>query len=69
MGGGEASGARELRRRWRLLWMGVFLAAVALLLHLRSYYRHELYHLTGAAAWMWVSDDVAEPRPTAGLFV
>ncbi len=67
--GGGGPGPRELRRRWRLRWMVAFVAGLALLLYLRSFYRHELYHLTGAAAWMWVSDDVAEPRPTAGLFV
>lgn len=55
-------------RLWQLRVVAVVTAVVALLLLLRGFYQRELYHLTGAAQWMWVSDDVAEPRPSAGLF-
>ncbi len=56
-------------RRWQLRVAAVLAAAVALLLLLRGFYQRELYHLTGAAQWMWVSDDVRERRPSAGLFI
>ncbi len=60
---------RALRRRYRLGLLAAVGAVVLLALLLRGQYRRELYHLTGAASWMWVGDDVSEPRPTAGLFV
>ncbi len=72
------NGARRLRdrlrrlspeRRWRLRTAAVVAASVALLLLLRGYYQRELYHLTGAAQWMWATDEVSEPHPSAGLFI
>lgn len=41
---------------------------LALFLVLRAFYRRELYHFTGGAEWMWVTDDVRVSRPTAALF-
>ncbi len=56
------------RRRWGLGVLGTAAATIALLLVLRGIYRQELYHFTGSAQWLWVSGEVREPRPTAGLF-
>ena len=64
-----SSGRRAALRHWRLKVLAAIGAAVLLGLLLRGRYRHEIYHLTGPAAWMWVDDDVSEPRPTAGTFV
>ena len=58
--------ARRLFRLKLLAWAG---GVVLLLLLLRGQFRHELYHLTGEASWMWVTGDVAEKRPVAGIFV
>lgn len=43
-------------------------AVVCLLLLLRGFYRRELYHLTGAAQWLWVTGEVQVSKPTAGVF-
>jgi hypothetical protein len=56
------------RSRWRVRVLVAVASLIAVLLLLRGFYRRELYHLAGGAQWMWVSDDVHEPRPTAGLF-
>lgn len=45
-----------------------FVLLLALFLVLRGFYRRELYHFTGGAEWMWVTDDVRVSRPTAALF-
>lgn len=58
--------ARRLFRLKLLAWAG---GVVLLLLLLRGQFRHELYHLTGEASWMWVTGDVAQKRPVAGIFV
>ncbi len=58
-----------LRRHFRLQTLAVIAGIVLLSLLLRGQYRRELYHLTGEASWMWVTDDVAELRPLAGVFV
>jgi len=44
-------------------------AVLGLFLYLRGFYRHELYHFTGDAEWIWVTDEVGRPRPTAALFI
>ena len=54
--------------RWRLKALLGAVAVLCVLLLLRGFYRRELYHFAGEAQWMWVSDDVRERRPTAGLF-
>ncbi len=56
------------RIRWVLGLAGRAAGVLALLLLLRGIYRQELYHFTGPAQWLWVSSDLREPRPTAGLF-
>jgi len=44
------------------------LALAGIFLYLRAFYRQELYHFTGNAQWIWVSDDVDEAVPTACVF-
>jgi hypothetical protein len=49
-----------------VLWVGAFLLCV------RSVHRlwmRQLYHVTGAAQWVWVTDTIERPHPAAGLFV
>ncbi len=58
-----------MRRHFRLQALAVVAGIVLLSLLLRGQYRRELYHLTGEASWMWVTDDVAQLRPLAGVFV
>ncbi len=56
-------------RRW---WLNVMLASggfLVLLLVLLGFYRQELYHYTGRAEWIWVTNQVGHPRPTAALFI
>ncbi len=43
-------------------------AALLLFLLLNGFYRRELHHFTGDARWMWTTDDLHDPVPTAGLF-
>ncbi len=59
----------QARRLFRLKLLACAGGVVLLLLLLRGQFRHELYHLTGEASWMWVTGDVAEKRPVAGIFV
>jgi hypothetical protein len=57
------------RSRW---WLGVTAATgglLILLLLLLGFYRQELYHYTGTAEWIWVTNQVDHPRPTAALFI
>ena len=52
--------------------MGVTTSAggvLILLLLLLGFYRQELYHYTGKAEWIWVTNQVDHPRPTAALFI
>lgn len=60
----------ELSRgsRWRLRVAAAVVAVICLLLLLRGFYRRELYHLTGAAEWIWVTSKVQVKRPIAALF-
>lgn len=57
--------------RWRqrlavLLLVAALLAGFAVL---RSFWRRQLSHLTGAAQWVWVTDALERVHPIAGLFV
>jgi len=54
--------------RWRLRVAAAVVALICLLLLLRGFYRRELYHLTGAAEWIWVTGKVQVKRPIAALF-
>ncbi len=66
---GPSPDPHRARRWFRLKLLAAAGAVVLLLLLLRGQFRHELYHLTGEASWMWVTGDVAERRPVAGIFV
>jgi len=56
------------RRAWVFRLAAAGLALIGLFLYLRGFYRHELYHFTGEAQWIWVSDDVHVNAPTACVF-
>jgi len=54
--------------RWRMAGALAVVLLILLMLLLRGFYRRELYHLTGAAEWMWVTGEVTDKRPLSGLF-
>lgn len=64
-GGGAWLTPRQL---WVLRLIVTGLALASLFLYLRGFYRQELYHFTGGAQWIWISDDVRAPEPTACVF-
>jgi hypothetical protein len=55
------------RQHLTLLALAVGVAAAAFALH--GFWERELSHLTGAARWIWVTDELDEVHPQAALFV
>ena len=55
--------------RQRLAVLLLVAAVLAGLAGLRSFWRRQLSHLTGAAQWVWVTDALERIHPIAGLFV
>ncbi len=53
---------------WHARIAAAVAAALLLFLLLNSFYRRELHHFTGDAHWMWTTDNLHDPVPTAGLF-
>lgn len=53
--------------RW-LRSMATFALAVGGWAWLHSFWRSELYHLTGEAQWVWVTKELERPYPTQGVF-
>jgi hypothetical protein len=60
---------RDPAWRQRLAVLLLVVAVLAGLAALRSFWRRQLSHLTGAAQWVWVTDTLERLHPLAGLFV
>ena len=58
----------ESERLWRFAAVLAVLCVVVWLVFLRTMVRREIYHLTGSAQWIWVSDGGHEPHARAEVF-